>query len=196
MQYICSMAEKMSVRERILDTASRLFYDQGYRATGINQIIEEASIAKSSLYQHFRTKDDLLVAYLKIAVKEWFEGLHENIGQNVNPAEQILGLFDYRAKTALFKKFKGCTFVRLAYELPNVEGEPAELVRKYKQAVRTYIKNAVYQLKGIGNADSKEQLTNIIYYLFEGAGVESSIYKSVRPITDAKQIVSVLINKN
>ena len=77
------MVEKMNVRERILDTASRLFYDQGYQATGINQIIEEASIAKSSLYQHFRTKDDLLVAYLKIAEREWFEGLHEKISERM-----------------------------------------------------------------------------------------------------------------
>ena len=53
-----------SVKDRILDTASRLFYDQGYHVTGINQIIDEADIARASLYNHFPSKTDLLLAYL------------------------------------------------------------------------------------------------------------------------------------
>ena len=56
----------MDTRKRIIDTASRLFYQQGYTATGINQIIEEADISKASLYQHFKSKEDLLLEYLEI----------------------------------------------------------------------------------------------------------------------------------
>lgn len=180
----------MSVHERILETASRLFYEQGYQATGINQIIEEASIAKSSLYQHFRTKEELLVAYLTQAEKEWFEGLYETTGKDKAPADRILSLFDYRKKIVNLKRFKGCAFVRLAYELPNLEGEAAELVRNYKMRIRAYIKDAVEQLKGERNTI---QLTDMIYYLIEGSGIESSIYKSVKPIDAAKNIVSALI---
>jgi AcrR family transcriptional regulator len=51
-----------TVKDRILDTASRLFYDQGYHITGINQIIDEADIARASLYNHFPSKTDLLLA--------------------------------------------------------------------------------------------------------------------------------------
>ncbi|WP_375417605.1 helix-turn-helix domain-containing protein [uncultured Hymenobacter sp.] len=49
----------------MLDTAARLFYQQGYPLTGINQLIAAAGVAKASLYQHFRTKDDILHAYLQ-----------------------------------------------------------------------------------------------------------------------------------
>ena len=51
----------MDTRERILDTAARLFYAQGYNSTGINQVIKEANVAKASLYQHFPSKEDLLI---------------------------------------------------------------------------------------------------------------------------------------
>src|ERR1700754_5098220 len=102
------MVKEMGVRERILDTAARLFYEQGYQATGINQIIEEASIAKSSLYQHFKTKEELLIAYLKIAEKDWFEELYKIVGKDKDAAEKILGLFDYRKQLVERKKYKGC----------------------------------------------------------------------------------------
>lgn len=57
--------KEQSVRERIIDTASRLFYFNGYNQTGVNQIIKEASVAKASLYQHFRSKEDIAVVYLQ-----------------------------------------------------------------------------------------------------------------------------------
>ena len=56
---------KNAVRQTVIDTASRLFYKQGYANTGINQIIEESGVVKSSLYTAFRTKEDILMAYLE-----------------------------------------------------------------------------------------------------------------------------------
>jgi len=56
---------KIPVRAAIIKTASRLFYQQGYSNTGINQIIAEEGIAKSSLYQHIRSIEDLLLTYLE-----------------------------------------------------------------------------------------------------------------------------------
>jgi AcrR family transcriptional regulator len=67
----------MDVRSRIIDTASRLFYSQGYNSTGINQVIKEANVAKSSLYQYFPSKDDLLVAYLNEASKNTNQAIDE-----------------------------------------------------------------------------------------------------------------------
>jgi len=193
--YHCGMNNKPSVRDRIIDTASRLFYDQGYQATGINQIIDEASVAKSSLYQYFRTKEELLNAYLKIAEKEYFEDLYKMINKDADPLKQILSLFDYRINSIQQKNFKGCTFVRVVYELPNADEETAKLVRNYKSSVKAFIGKAVEQLKNASSKKAKEQLTNTIFYLFEGSGLESSIHKSIQPLVDAKSIVTSLIHK-
>ncbi|MGL4609586.1 MAG: TetR/AcrR family transcriptional regulator, partial [Trueperaceae bacterium] len=59
------MSVKSTAREQILETATRLFYQQGFRAVGIDTIIAESGVAKMTLYKHFPSKDDLIVAYLE-----------------------------------------------------------------------------------------------------------------------------------
>src|ERR1700743_2291882 len=98
------------VKERILDTASRLFYDQGYHVTGINQIIDEAEIARASLYNHFPSKTDLLLAYLDRTHAEWFEELDHFMASIQDPKEKLLALFDFRIMRQKKLKYKGCHF--------------------------------------------------------------------------------------
>src|ERR1700760_2389308 len=82
MIYLCLMLKKRGqpVVGKILDTAERLFYTQGFDSTGINQVIEEADIAKASLYKHFKSKTDLLVGYLSRLDERWFDRLVADIG--------------------------------------------------------------------------------------------------------------------
>ena len=70
MLYICTM-KKLGVKDRIVETASDLFYHNGYNQTGINQIIAEAGVAKASMYQHYRSKEDIAVAYLRKRHINW-----------------------------------------------------------------------------------------------------------------------------
>ena len=67
------MTRNTNPKDRILETASRLFYTQGYNATGINQILEEAKVAKASLYTHYGSKDELGIVYVKSARDEWLK---------------------------------------------------------------------------------------------------------------------------
>ena len=84
--------KKKSIRDAIVNTAARLFYKQGYSNTGINQIIEEAKIAKSSLYQHFRSKEDLLMAYLKVTGEQTITALGEVAAQHSKPQAKLLAI--------------------------------------------------------------------------------------------------------
>ena len=86
------------VKDRILDTASRLFYDQGYNPTGINQIIDEAEIARASLYNHYESKTDLLLAYLDRTHVRWFEELEEFLQPYTDPREKLLAIFQMSRK--------------------------------------------------------------------------------------------------
>src|SRR5262249_52243384 len=102
-----------AVKERILETASRLFYDQGYHVTGINQIIEEADIARASLYNHFPSKTDLLLAYLDQTHQEWFMELDHYLTDFSTPREKLLALFDFRIERQRTLKYKGCHFNKI-----------------------------------------------------------------------------------
>lgn len=188
------MQKPSAVRERIENAALNLFYDQGFLATGINQLVEEADISKSTLYQHFNSKEDLLIAYLTIASKQWLDGLLEMNKPDQSPATALLTLFDYRVKLAIEKQFKGCAFVRIAYELPNLDPKAAAVIQQHKSSVKQYIKKQIALLNPQSSSKMQTDLTETIYTLYEGCGIESTLLHSVKPIENTRSIVSNLIN--
>lgn len=95
---VCSIIMLMArtssnVRTRLIDTAAKLFYRQGYLATGINQVIDEAKVAKASFYHHFKTKEDLLVAWLERMHEVAMGRLRAFASDGKTPAERIRRLF-------------------------------------------------------------------------------------------------------
>ena len=86
---------KIELREHIIKIASDLFYTNGYNATGINEIIAKADIAKATLYSHFKSKDELCVAYLKSMHTNFMNGLDSFIKSKNEVTQQLLGIFDF-----------------------------------------------------------------------------------------------------
>ncbi len=111
------MKNASNVRQRILETAARLFHQQGYPLTGINQLIAEANVAKASLYQHFRTKDEILLAYLQEVSQQWFQQVDEAISAGKTPKEKVLVVFDLLNDFMVKVNFRGCNFQRPRYAL-------------------------------------------------------------------------------
>src|SRR6202012_2728272 len=127
-----------AVKDRILDTASRLFYDQGYHVTGINQIIEEAAIARASLYNHFPSKTDLLLAYLDRTHAEGFVELDAYLAYMASPREKMMALFAYRIQRQRKLKYKGCHFNKITAETSEDE-QVFRRVKMHKERFRQYI---------------------------------------------------------
>jgi AcrR family transcriptional regulator len=115
--------QRASVLERLLDTATRLFYAEGIRAVGIDRILAESGVAKSSMYVHFRTKEDLVVAYLR-AHSRWFrEHLTGYLAERgLTDAEAVLAVFDFMGFGFSDPEFRGCAFVNAAVEYPAHPG--------------------------------------------------------------------------
>src|ERR1700754_2911143 len=170
------------VRESIMTTAARLFYQNGYSNTGINQIIEEAGIAKSSLYQHFRSKEDLLIAYLEETGFETLNLLKEVSDGYETPKDKILAIFDHLKLLVLNNDFHGCHFLNIVYEMPQDAVRIREQVKKQKQGVREIFNEILKPLK-------KEQLADEIYTLFEGALIGNKVHDDPWPVISARNIV-------
>src|SRR3977135_9675 len=96
--------EKPDMKERILETADRLFYLRGIRAVGVDTIAAEIGISKRTLYNHFPSKDALISAYL---ARRFVQAR----SCQKAPAEQILGTFDSLERRFASKDFRGCPFV-------------------------------------------------------------------------------------
>jgi AcrR family transcriptional regulator len=178
---------------RILDTASRLFYEQGYHATGINQIIAEAEVAKASFYHHFHSKEALCIAYLQKRHHDWFSWLKQTVDQFDTPQERLLGLFTFLEKWLPESRFRGCAFLNIAPEFPADDHEIRRIVETHKQSLWNYIKQLLEKLAlGVDEADL-DLRTDLIYLLFEGVISEGQVYQSTRLIKSAREATSRLI---
>lgn len=183
-----------NVKDKILDVASRLFYDQGYNLTGINQIIEEADIARASLYNHFESKTDLLLAYLEKTRQQWFVDLDEFLRPVATPREKILAIFDFRIGRQQKLDFKGCHFSKIGAEASQHDKKVFGLVKDHKERLRTTINELVLQIDhDHRQLLSNELLTDTIFLLLEGGLATGAVYRSSEPLQHAKEIVATLI---
>lgn len=109
-----------AARERILSTATGLFYAKGIRAVGIDAIITESRVAKATFYRHFPAKDDLVVAYLDQIDAVWTGQLQAAAAAaGPAPADQLVGMFDALATTCRSDGYRGCGFINAAAEFPS-----------------------------------------------------------------------------
>jgi AcrR family transcriptional regulator len=108
-------------RERILDSAYELFSKRGVRAVGIDEVIERADVAKATLYRHFRTKDELVLAFLEQREQIWTKGFVEGEARKrgSTPEEQLLAIFDVFDEWFRREGFEACSFINVLLEMGN-----------------------------------------------------------------------------
>jgi AcrR family transcriptional regulator len=122
-------------RERILQTADRLFYRDGYRAVGVDTIVAESGVAKMTLYRHFPSKDDLIAVYLGRTDQQllaWMDGLIE---PHTDPRQALEAVFEGVAKLASSPECTGCAFVGAAGEFPEPDHPGHRAAIEHKRAV-------------------------------------------------------------
>jgi AcrR family transcriptional regulator len=175
-----------SVKEQIVDTASRLFYQQGYNATGINQIIAEAGVAKASLYQHFPSKEDLLAEYLANESARTMESLHKEVAKHETVQDKITAMFDNLGRTIRKSEFQGCQFLNIVSEIPANNSRIRGLIQKQKNEIRALFKSILKEAK-------KPELADEFYLLFEAALIAGKVHQSEWTIKAAKSIAAKLL---
>jgi len=184
----------MDTRKRIIDTASRLFYQQGYNSTGINQIIEEADISKASLYQHFKSKEDLLLEYLQIVYVQTMLDLRNAAATGLAVEEKISAIFRHMSEYAGSKDFCGCNFLNMAGEIPKENQRVYELIQRQKNEVRELFTEILTDNKTGKEAKARaEKLADGIYLLFDGALMSCKVYNDAWPALVAQKTALSLL---
>ncbi|MCK1817869.1 TetR/AcrR family transcriptional regulator [Streptomyces sp. XM4011] len=117
-------------RERVLAAAARLFATQGIGATGMEQVAEEAPVSKRTLYAHFRTKNDLVIAHLQGLAQSGATLEAVLTREDVPPRDRIRGLFDQPVADAA--PVRGCPFIDAAVEFPDPESAVHSYAREQK----------------------------------------------------------------
>jgi AcrR family transcriptional regulator len=164
--------ETSEARQRILETADRLFYQDGIRAVGIDRIIAEAEVAKMSLYKHFPSKDDLVLAVLLFREEGTLEFFRSAIERHGKKAKSPLRAF-FAALKEWFATpgFRGCPFQNAAAELADPAHPSTEFVRGHKQRFSEFLRGLVAET--VGKAGAK--VAPAVAILVEGAVVTAVI---------------------
>jgi len=184
--------KESAVKDKIVDVATRLFYNQGYNLTGINQVIKEADIARASLYNHFESKTDLLLAYLEKFNDDWFAGLDAFLEPISDPKKKVLALFDYRMSSQQKLGFGGCASIKINDEVGGDDARITEIVRRNKHTLKSRILKLVLAVKH-KQILSTAALADMIYLLMEGGVTSASIFKSKHDLENGKMIAAQLL---
>jgi AcrR family transcriptional regulator len=174
---------KPSMKERILETADRLFYLQGIRAVGVDTIAAEIGISKRTLYNHFPSKDALIAAYLA--------GRFKPIpASDKPPVEQILGSFDALERRFDRADFRGCPFVNAVAELGSDDVTARAIAIDFKESRRIRFRDLLRQL-GAADADG---LATQLALLVDGAIAAGLVRKDPAMARAARAAAQVLLD--
>jgi len=161
-----------AAKQRLLDTADRLFYQEGLRAVGIDRIIAEAGVAKMTLYTYFPSKDDLIVAVLQYREAQVLAFFRAAMARHAARTTDPLRAF-FAALKEWFESpgFRGCAFQNAAVELADPDHAGTQVVRDHKRRFANLLRGVVEEAVGTG----AETLAPAITLLVEGAIVTAVI---------------------
>ena len=178
-----------AAKERILKAATRLFLRHGFRAVGVDTIVAEAGVAKMTLYAHFPSKDDLMVAYLERANEQFWEWL-EGAGAGVDdPKRKLVVMFEAVGTLADSPQCLGCTFQGTAAEFPDPEHPGHRVARAHKQAVLARLRGLAEDAGLRAPADLAQQLL----LLMDGAWVAARMFGPDNPAAQVAAAAQALI---
>jgi AcrR family transcriptional regulator len=170
------------MKERILETADRLFYLRGIRAVGVDTIAAEIGISKRTLYNHFPSKDELIAAYLE-------RRFTRAPASDKPPVEQILGTFDRLERGFASKGFRGCPFVNAVAELGPDDQSVRKIAVAFKESRRIWFRDLLVQ---IGVADP-EGLATQLTLLVDGSIAQDLVRGDPSMARAAKDAAQVLL---
>jgi|SRR5580765_1039264 len=177
-------------REHLLAVAQRMFCETGFHAVSVDAILEEAGVARMTLYKNFGSKQDLIVATLKREDRMFRQWLVSAVEARANHSEdRILGLFHALHHRFASEGYYGCAFIRASIEYP-VPGHPVHrAAREHKEMIRSYLRGLAAEVEGADPMMLSEQL----YLLFEGAITASQLHGEPWPAEYAREAARKLL---
>jgi AcrR family transcriptional regulator len=175
-------SESLDVRERILECASTLFYRRGVHAVGVDLVVEKAGVAKTSLYRHFRTKDDLVAAFLEREDADFWATWDGVAAKYANdPAGELEAHMRWIGERLSRSNYRGCPQINVAAEFPDQNHPARQVARAHMDGLRSRLGDIAKRLGAAHPDDLAAQLVLLV----NGAFVSSALLAA----DDATQIL-------
>lgn len=184
-------ANQRTARQRIIETALRLFYAQGVRATGIDQIIAVSGVAKMSFYRHFPSKSDLVCAFLEERHARWMAWLDDAVSRHARAGAPRLPLVaDALREWFADPTFRGCAFINITSEFSDERSRERQLVTAHKRELQD-------RLTTLAHEDSHRDPSlagRLALLIVDGAIVQAQIWGGTKAADDAKRCLAGLVS--
>ena len=183
----------LSRRDHLVETALALFMRDGFHATGIDRILGHAGVAKMTLYNHFKSKDELILAALRLRDERflaWFTAAVE--GRAENPRGRLLALFGAIDEWINEPDFTGCAFINAAAEYGRPDDPIHVAAAAHKRLVRDYVRG----IAAAAGARDADVLADALHLLMEGAIVSAHVGGRKGAAKLARRVATLLIERS
>lgn len=182
-------------RDELVRKALDVFYRNGFHATGMDMLVAETGVSKTSMYKHFRTKEELILAVLRLRDENFRHWLYRRIEElSDTPEGQLLALFDALSDWFNKPEFRGCMFIKASAEFQEVNHPIHAQSAAHKQILQDHFA----KLAAAAGADQPLDLARQLLLLKEGAIVSAAMARggglAGDPAADAKEAARSLIN--
>lgn len=163
-----------SARQQILQAAGELFFKEGCRAIGVDTVVEHSGVAKMTLYRHFASKDELLVAYLQEANEQFWGWFESAASQSEDGRQQLLAVFTALEGWLANPQCFGCPFINAGGEFSDPNHPVHKAALAHKQAVRERLRS----MAEAARAHAPDVLADQLLLLMDGGYVQARLYGS------------------
>jgi AcrR family transcriptional regulator len=179
-----------SKRDELVQKALKIFYRDGFHATGMDRLVKETGISKTSMYKHFRTKDDLILATLRLRDEIFRNQLIRRIEElSSDPKDQLLALFTALDEWFKGSEFRGCMFINAAGEYPVRGTQIHDMTAEHKKLLHTYVTEIALR----AGAKNPEELAKHLLFIKEGAIVTAHIKGPDGVADDAREAARAIL---
>jgi AcrR family transcriptional regulator len=180
---------RRSARERLLEAANELFYAEGVQSVGIDRVIEQAGVAKASLYNTFGSKEELVKAYLENRHAGTTARLHAAVERESDPRARLLAVFDAQAEFFSQPGFRGCAFSSATAEAPR-GGRIEQAADDYRADIR----GLFHGLAADAGAPDPDTLARQLHLIYDGAGTSARMDRDSSIAIAARAAAQTLID--
>jgi len=187
-----------SRRDELVDAAMRVFYRHGFHASGLDRILEESGISRMTIYNHFKSKDELILAALRRRDEIFRNKMMQFVdAKKRSPISRLLAVFDYHENWFTGKDFCGCMFINASAEFSDPASAPCLVAAEHKRSVVRYLVDLAKQA-GLADPQAVADQLNI---LIEGSIVTAQVVGQVEdndpgaPARLAKQMATCVLDR-
>lgn len=180
---------RRSARERLLEAAETLFYDEGINTVGIDRVIERAGVAKASLYDIYGSKEELIRAYLLSKQDARKARIGKVLARHATARDQLLGVFDSMAEVFAEPTFRGCAFIRA-----SAESREGSRIRAVCDDSRRWLHDLFARLAREAGARDPAALAAQLLLVYDGALVASQMDHDTQAAKTARALAGVMLD--